>query len=190
MKSTALLLSLSAALLTACTSTTTYPLDPTPSERGTAMPEPPTEQHRWLHQLVGEWDVVYESAGPEDQAFRFEAIESVRSLGGRWIVSEGSAGDFRSILTLGYDPDQGHFLGTWVDTNQTRLWQFQGELTESGDALHLHADGPSMFQPEETARYREALELLGPNQKRVTSSTLQPDGTWTTFLTATATRRE
>ena len=66
------------------------------------------EQHEWLQQLVGEWTVSSDAVmGPDGESVLWESTESVRSIGGLWVVAEGSADNygepFTSLLTLGYD---------------------------------------------------------------------------------------
>ena len=80
----------------------------------------PQKEHRWLEGLVGEW--TYESkpyavAGQEPT--KFTGSESVRSLGGLWVVGEGQSempggGPAQTVITLGFDPDRKRFVGTWV----------------------------------------------------------------------------
>lgn len=151
------------------------------------------EQHEWLRQLVGEWSLTGEAImEPGADPTTWESKESIRSIGDLWIVVEGTAdndGDpFVSLMTLGYDPNKGAFVGTWIDTMQTTLWSYVGHLDESGRILTLEAEGPSVGDPGKTARYRDRIELLGPDAKRMTSSMLGEDGRWTTFMTVEARR--
>jgi hypothetical protein len=47
-------------------------------------------EHAWLQKLVGEWTFESEAmAEPGKLADKCEAIVSVRSLGGNWILAEG-----------------------------------------------------------------------------------------------------
>ena len=54
--------------------------------------------------------------------------------------------------------------------------------------LTLEADGPSMADPNVTATYRDQIELVSADAKRMVSSMLGADGSWTTFLTMEARR--
>ncbi|MEW6073866.1 MAG: DUF1579 domain-containing protein [Planctomycetota bacterium] len=155
------------------------------------VPEPPSplEEHAWLHQLVGEWTVTATATmEPGAEPMRMESTERVRSIGGLWIVAEGSASlggtPFTSILTLGYDPPKKAFVGTWIDSMQTHLWTHVGTLDESKRVLTLETEGPAFGDPTRTASYRDAIELTGPDQRVLTSSVQAADGTWTTFLRA------
>jgi hypothetical protein len=91
---------------------------------------------------------------------------------------------------LGYDPDQKAFVGTWVDTLQTHLWTYRGTLDETKKILTLETEGPAFGDPTQTAQYRDALEIKGPDHKVLTSSAKQADGTWTTFLRAEYRRKQ
>jgi hypothetical protein len=163
----------------------------------TAVPPAPTitEQHRWLQQLVGEWSCTMETfMDPDAEPERFESQEQVRSLGDVWILAEGEADfggmSFRSILTLGYDPKQKAFVGTWIDTLQTHLWTYTGQLDAARKVLTLEAKGPAHDDPEKVQEYRDAIEILGPDHRRLTSSALGEDGKWTTFMKADYHRRK
>ena len=152
------------------------------------------EQHEWLRQLVGEWSVTGELIGePDDAPTVWESKESIRAIGDLWIVAEGTAGGdgeaFVSIMTLGYDPDQEAFVGAWIDTIQTTMWTYVGQLDESRRILTLEAEGPSLEDPSTTTRYRDQIELVSSDVKRTTSSALGKDGSWKIFMTMEA-RRE
>ena len=171
------------SLLTLCTFTTQEAMQPTNK----------LEQHEWLQQLVGEWSVSSEAImEPGSDSTTWESKESIRSIGGLWIVAEGTADNdgqpFISLMTLGYDPNKEAFVGTWIDTIQTTMWSYVGHLDESKRVLTLEAEGPSFGDPGKTAKYRDQIELVGPEQKRTTSSVLAEDGNWTTFMTVEARR--
>lgn len=154
------------------------------------VPEAPvSEEHRWLAQLVGEWDCKIEATmAPGAEPMLMESTESVRSVGGLWILAEGKADfggmPFTSFLTLGYDLQEGAYVGTWIDTMQTHLWVYRGQLDESRKVLTLEAEGPSMEDPARKAKYRDSIEIAGPDHKILRSSMLGPDGEWTTFMKA------
>ncbi|HZM00680.1 MAG TPA: DUF1579 domain-containing protein [Planctomycetota bacterium] len=152
-------------------------------------PAPPTEQHAWLHQLVGEWTFSC-SAPAQDgsQPWTMEGTESIRSLGGQWIVAEGRATvdgqPMQTMMSLGYDPEKQAFIGTWIDTIQPLIWSLRGTLDAGKTTLTLEAEGPSFDDPAKTSLYRDALELKDKDHKSVTSSVQGADGTWTTFMRA------
>jgi hypothetical protein len=143
-----------------------------------------TEQHEWLQQLVGEW--TFTCTTSMDDSFRIEGTESVRSVGGLWIVSEGRAQmggqPIQSVMSLGYDPAKQAFIGTWFDSSQTQLWSYKGALDPGRTRLTLDTEGPSFDDPGKTSRYRDSIELRDRDHKLLTSAVQNPDGSWTTFM--------
>jgi len=159
------------------------------------QPAAPSDQHEWLQQLVGEWTVSADATmEPGAEPMRMESTESVRSIGGLWIVAEGRAtfGDtpFTSILTLGYDPSKEAFVGTWIDTMQTHMWSYVGTLDDARKVLTLATEGPTFGDPSKTSKYHDVIELAGPDHKVLTSSVQGEDGTWTTFMRADYRRKK
>ena len=58
----------------------------------------------------------------------------------------------------------------------------------NGKVLTLDAEGPS-FTPDGapgggTTKYKDAIEIVSPNHRILTSRMLTPDGTWQQFMTA------
>lgn len=50
----------------------------------------PTPQHRWLQQLIGEWEFTSEcSCGPDAPPLKSKGSERVRTLGDLWVIGEG-----------------------------------------------------------------------------------------------------
>lgn len=167
---------------------------------GAAAATPPVsaqahEPADFLEALTGEWSVVSEARlGPGQEPVRLESRESARLIGGQWLVAEstGSAegAPFTSILTLGYVPSEEGFVGTWISGRQTHLWSYTGSLDESGTRLVLETEGPVMGNPENLAKYREIIEVEGPDGKVVRSMILGPDGEWFEFQRAEYRREE
>ncbi|MEO0650774.1 MAG: DUF1579 domain-containing protein [Planctomycetota bacterium] len=153
-------------------------------------PPEPLEQHQWLQRLAGEWEMTFGEAFDEGQV---GGTEVFRPLGGLWVLSEGTAkiGDttFESRMTLGYDPGEEAFVGTWIDTVQMHLWVYRGQLDAEGKVLTLETEGPSMFDPEATARYRDQIRWLGEHEKQMTSSYLDAQGEWVEMMVSTARRK-
>src|SRR5688500_8662175 len=90
----------------------------------------PTEQHQWLEQFAGEWEVETEINIPGQEPVKCTGTESAHMIGGLWLVAEGQ-GDmlgtpFNSVLTLGYDSARDKYIGTWVDSCTGHLWTYEG----------------------------------------------------------------
>lgn len=159
------------------------------------MTAEPQEQHQWLHRMLGEW--IYEgecSMGPDQPASKSMGSETVRSLGGLWILCEGrgempDGGPATWLCTLGYDPQRQRFVGTWIGSMMSHLWVYDGELDAAGTVLTLAASGPSMAAPEKTGQYRDIIELKDDDHRVQTSHTLGDDGAWHHFMTASYRRK-
>ncbi|MBK9385973.1 MAG: DUF1579 domain-containing protein [Planctomycetes bacterium] len=148
-----------------------------------------TPEHKWLRQLVGEWEVASECwTGPSTPPMKFESVEKARAIGELWVLAESNgkvAGiPFTSLLTLGYDPAKKCYVGSWVDTMQTHHWVFRGALDEAQKLLTLETEGPYFEDTTKTVPFRNSFELVSPDHKIFRSSVKQPDGTWLNFLTA------
>jgi hypothetical protein len=149
----------------------------------------PQQEHRWLNKLVGEWTYEAEcSMGPDQPPLTDQGVEVVRSLGGLWTIGEGAgempeSGTAKTVMTLGYDPKAGRFVGTFIASMMTHLWTYSGSLDESGKVLALEAEGP-VFTGEGTATYRDSIEFLDDDHRVLTSHTLGDDGQWHVFMTA------
>ncbi len=142
------------------------------------------EQHRWLHQLVGEWSFESEMpVDPADPSKKLAGKETVRSIGGLWVIGEG-AGEMPdgqkgiTILTIGFDPARGKFVGSFIASMMTHLWVYEGFLDAEGKVLTLEAQGPRFDQPGATALYRDRTEMEGPNVRLLRSLIQNPDGQW------------
>ncbi len=149
----------------------------------------PQREHKWLEQLVGEWDTeTTYSTGPGEPETTQAGTESVRSLS-VWVLCEGTmptpdGKPVRSVLTIGYDPAKGKFVGTFVASMMTNLWLYEGSLDAAGRVLTLEADGPSCSEEGATAKYRDAIEVVSPDHRVMTSRCLGTDGEWHLFVTA------
>jgi hypothetical protein len=150
----------------------------------------PQNEHAWLQQFVGEW--TYESEcvmGPDQPPMKSSGKESVRALGGFWVVGEGQGempdGEIgNTIITLGFDPGTGRFVGTFVGSMMPMLWVYDGSLDADERVLTLEADGPNFTKPGETAKYRDIVEAVSPDHRILRSRVLGDDGEWVEFMTA------
>ena len=145
------------------------------------------EEHRWLQRLVGEWTSEMEGTGPDGEVVRHRGRETVRSLGGVWVVCEGvmempEGGSGTSIMSLGYDPDRGRFVGSFIASMLTFLWVYDGRL--EGNRLVLDTEGPRFTPEGGMARYIDTIELVDDDHRLLTSAQLGEDGKWTEFMRA------
>jgi hypothetical protein len=155
----------------------------------------PQKEHQWLQKLVGEWTYEAEATmEPGKPPERFTGTESVRSLGGLWILAEGQGempggGAATMIITLGYDPQKKGYVGTWVGSMMTHLWVYDGTLDAAERVLTLAAEGPSMAAEGKLAKYRDVIELKSDDHRVLTSHALGDDEKWNQFMTTHYRRR-
>jgi len=145
------------------------------------------KEHEWLQHLVGEWVFELEPVGPDRTMEGMRGRESVRLLGEAWAICEMRTGapgadEGSNIMTLGYDPSREQFVGTFVSSAMTHLWVYQGELDDSGTSLLLDTEGPSFTGEGGSSRYRDRIELVGQDERVLSSSVLDPDGQWREFM--------
>lgn len=154
------------------------------------------QQHEWLQKLVGDWAFESEcDMGPDQPKVKSTGTETVRTLGGLWIVCEGqgempdNAGTMNMQMTLGYDPDRERYVGNWVCSVMTSMFVYEGQLEENGKVLPLNTQGPSVFEEGKTATYQDVIEIVDDNTRLLRSRTPGPDGGWVEFMRARYTRR-
>jgi hypothetical protein len=151
---------------------------------------PPQKEHQWLQKLVGEWTYEAEAdMGPGKAPERAKGVETVRSIGGLWIVAEGQGempggGPATSIMTLGYDPRTKKFTGTWIGSMMTQLWVYEGSLDPSEKVLTLAAEGPSMTDESKTATYHDVIHVESDDHRILKAHVRGSDGKWQHFMTS------
>ncbi len=147
----------------------------------------PVAEHHWLEQLVGQWDAEIEMQfAPDQPAATFDAVESVKPLGGFWVISESKSdiegAAFEGRMTLGYDPEKQKYIGTWVDSMTSILWVYEGTVDEAGKVLTLKTQGPCLHEGGRIAKFEEVIEIVGPDEKTFTSRMQNADGEWQTLM--------
>jgi hypothetical protein len=158
------------------------------SQQEHIMETEPRQEHQWLQKLVGEWTWESEATmEPGKPPVKFNGTESVRSLGGFWIVAEGQGempgGDIMTTMTtLGYDPQKQRYVGTWLGSMMTNLWVYDGALDGAEKVLTLDCEGPSMEAEGKLARYQDLIELVSNDHRVLRSQMLGNDGNWNPFM--------
>lgn len=159
-------------------------------------PPAPEKEHAWLTQLAGEWDYDSEAViAPGQPPLKAKGTESVRSIGGFWIMLEnkGTVADqpFTGILTLGYDPAKKKFVGTWIDSMNSHLVVYDNaSLDAGGKVLTMNVEMPNPMLGGKLSKFRDVIEVKSKDEKVLTSSMLGEDGKWMTFLTVKYQRKK
>jgi hypothetical protein len=154
------------------------------------------KEHQWLQKLVGEWTYESEmSMGPDQPLTKYTGTETVRSLGGIWVLAEGQGempggGTSTTLVTLGYDPQKKRYVGTWIGTMMTSLWVYDGELDASERVLTLSSEGPSMHGDGKTAQYKDVIEFKSDDHRTLTPHMVAEDGTWQPLMTVSYRRKK
>ncbi|HWR84178.1 MAG TPA: DUF1579 domain-containing protein [Candidatus Deferrimicrobium sp.] len=151
----------------------------------------PQNEHAWLHRLIGDWTYEVKACmKPGEPPQKFTGTESVRSVGGIWIVAEGQGempggGMATTILTLGFDPKSGRFVGSWVGSMMTHLWVYEGTLDAAAKVLTLACEGPAFDGEETTTKYKDVHTLISDNERTLSGNCLGKDGKWSEMMTCT-----
>jgi hypothetical protein len=150
----------------------------------------PQAEHKWLQKLVGQWSVEGECVmGPDQPTMKSTGSETVRSVGGLWTLGEGrgempGGGEMTSFMTLGYDPAQKRFVGTFIASAMTHLWVYNGTLDASGKVLTLDTEGPDFSGGTGMVKYQDIIEFVSDDHRTLKSRLQGPDGKWQNFMTA------
>lgn len=153
------------------------------------MKSEPQKEHDWLLNLVGDWTFEGESImGPDQPPMKSSGSETVRALGRLWIVGEGKAqmpdgSPGTMMITLGFDPRTGRFVGTWVGSMMTHLWVYDGALDAAGKVLTLDATGPSFTGEDSMSKYQDIITVESRDHRILTSRVMTDEGKWHQFMT-------
>lgn len=154
------------------------------------MNDQPQKEHEWLHRLLGSWTFEGDcSMGPDKPRAAFNGTEVVRSLGGFWVIAEGDGdmpcgGRATTVMTVGYDPRQGRYVGTWAGSMMSHMFHYVGTLDDAGTTLTLETEGPSPSGDGTMAKFRDVITLTGDGGRTLTAYTPGEDGRWMEFMTA------
>jgi hypothetical protein len=97
-------------------------------------------------------------------------------------IPEGGASI--TMVTLGYDPQKKRYVGTFVGSMMTNLWVYEGQLDDEGKVLTLDTEGPAMSAEGKMAKYRDVIEVLSDNHRKLTSFVQDDDGNWLQIMSA------
>jgi hypothetical protein len=156
----------------------------------------PQKEHHWLQKFVGQWTGEGEATmEPGKPPTKWESVETVRSLGGLWILAEGKGempggGEATTLMTIGYDPVKKQFVGSFIGSMMANMWIYEGNLDSTGKILTLDTEGPSMAPGGKIAKYQDIIELKNDDHRVLTSQMLGDDGQWHRFMTANYRRKK
>ena len=100
---------------------------------------------------------------------------------GRGEVPDGGAA--LTFMMLGFDPQKGGYVGTWIGSMTSFLWIYRGTLDRAEKTLTLDTEGPN-FDREGLARFQDIIEIKSDDYRLLRSQRLGKDGNWCQFMTA------
>lgn len=157
-----------------------------------AMPTP-TQEHAWLQKFTGDWITESKATmAPGQPPMECSGTMTSRNLGGFWVLNEIKgewAGDpMTGIQTIGYDDGKKKYVGTWVDSATSFMWQYEGTIDSSGKILTLEADGPNFMEAGKMTKFQDIYEFKSADEMVTSSRMLGTDGKWVTFMSGTTKR--
>jgi hypothetical protein len=166
------------------------------SEGGKEMPPmpQPTQEHAWLMQLAGNWKADVEATmDPSKPAEKSQGTETVRSVGGFWVVADYTGtfmgSPFTGMFTLGYDPATKRYVGMWIDSMSSHPWRSEGTVDASGKVLTLQGEGPCPGTPGRMVKFKDTIELKTADHRVFTSMMEDESGKWVPGMTINYTRK-
>ena len=153
----------------------------------------PSPEHAFLKKFTGEWTTRSECRfSPNQPAMKCESSMKASMLGDLWVqcaTKVTMAGHtVTAMQTIGYDPQQKKYVGTWIDSMSSHMWHYEG--TVEGNTITLEAEGPNFMAGGKTALFRDIYEFISDDEIKATSQVQGEDGVWVTFSTGTAKRRQ
>jgi hypothetical protein len=129
----------------------------------------PQAQHQWLDQLIGDWNIEHQCQMPDGSISMTHGKMTCRTLGGMWLISESEGvspegESWSSILTVGFDPVLGRYVGTFVGSMMPNIWYYQGQLDESQSGCRWRAKVPvstAWAQASTAIRSRSSMRIAG-----------------------------
>lgn len=148
----------------------------------------PTAEHNWLRKLIGDWTYEHPMVLPDGTSRTLSGTEVFRTIGEYWVHGEaqGPGMDGKpsaSIMTLGFDPAKGRFVGSWIGSMMPLFWVYDGELDPDGRILRLYSTGPAFDGSAGTEPYMDVIEFIDDDHRTLSGHTKNADGVWTPFMT-------
>lgn len=148
---------------------------------------------KWLDHFVGNWEAVSRGQSGENQP----PVESTGTIvgtriGDHWLMNrmEVRVMDMKitGVQMIGYSSEKKKFVGTWVDSMTSFMWQYEGTLSNDGKTLTLEAKGPSAV-PDQLTLYQDVYHFKATDLIEITSRVQDANGKWVTYMTGTAKRQ-
>lgn len=149
----------------------------------------PQHEHQWLDQLIGEWSFEHNCDMPDGESSTAQGKMKCRLLGGMWLIAESNGESpegqaWSSIMTVGFDTVLKHYVGTFVGSMMSNVWQYSGPVEVTANRLPMTCEGPR-FDGTGRCQYRDTIEIVDADTWLLTSEMQTDDSQWIKFLVAT-----
>jgi Protein of unknown function (DUF1579) len=129
-----------------------------------------SDEHKLLHKDVGTWDAtmkIWPQAGAEP--IESKGTETNELLqGGMWLVSrfkgEIFGMPFSGMGTVGYDPIDKKYVGTWVDSISPHLTIMKGEYDAATKTMNTIAEGRD-FETGQVTQSKHITRFVDENTR-------------------------
>jgi Protein of unknown function (DUF1579) len=185
-----------AALFLAARPVQDKPADPMAMFGDSAAYLTPNENHKWLAQFLGEWDVTMRlTMVPGGPPMESKGKSSARWLmDGRWLLHESEVDMFgqkvKNHWILGYDNFKKKYVSTRVNSFETCIAASEGFRDQSGNVLNLYGTIDEYLTGEHDKMVRYALRALSPDHSILEVHDLAIGETNTKVLEFEYTRRK
>ena len=140
---------------------------PSPEELQTMMQTymkttQPSKYHKWLEQMVGEWDTTSTiwMGGPGSPPTKSKGSATFTwAVPGKWLRNEVEGTmmgmPMKGFGVSGYDNFKKKFVGSWFDSLSTALLTYEGTLDQTGTVLNQWGpmDEPMTGEHDKPVRY-------------------------------------
>jgi hypothetical protein len=93
-------------------------------------------------------------------------------------------------LTIGYDTKKKKYVGTWIDSMTSYMWNYEGSVDDTGKILTLNTEGPGFAGGDKLTKFKEVIEIKNKDERTFTSSYQNEDGTWTQLMSVKYRRKK
>ena len=141
------------------------------------MPQP-TAEHRALKENAGTWKVACKFyMEPGQPPMESNATEKVEMIGEFWTVSrfenQMMGMPFVGCATMGFDPNTGKFVSTWIDSMTPVLCALSGK--QKGDTITMEGEFFSCMT-NSVLKHRTTEKRIGKNERIFEMFCTLPDG--------------
>ena len=141
----------------------------------------PNENHEYLKNFVGAWDVTTTSwmMPGEEPAITHNFSKAELILGGRFLrmVFEGTmmGMPFEGIQIIGYDNIQKKYISFWIDNSSTGFYLLSGMLDDSGKVMTEKGVWPDPMSGG-NMKVKTTTKWIGPDEFVYEMFMIGPDG--------------